>query len=105
MEDVQLRGGRKKCPNFGKEALIVTIFFIPNVVLTISGRKNPKIIPRWALCFDEIVYRSVLAPRNPPCIGKLLVARLHGQITLKPKSQTKEKCDTPGLNRSYIIFV
>ena len=40
-----------------------------------------------------------LVPQNLPC---LLVARLHEEIILKSMSQTKEKCDSHNLSRSYL---
>ena len=57
------------------------------------------------VCFWRNVYRSALVPRNLLCLEKFLVARLHEEITLKSMSQTKEKCDSLVLSRSYLWMV
>ena len=51
------------------------------------------------------VYRSALVPRTLPWFEKFLVVRLHEEITLKPMSQTKEKCDSLALSRFYFWMV
>ena len=55
--------------------------------------------------FWRNVYRSALIPRNLPCLEKFLVARLLEEITLKSIPQTKEKCDSLVLSRSYLWMV
>ena len=57
------------------------------------------------VCFWRNVHRSALVPRNLFCLEKFLVARLHEEITLKSMSQTKEKCDSLVLSRSYLWMV
>ena len=57
------------------------------------------------VCFWWNLYRSALVPRNLPCLEKFLVARLHEEITLKYMFQTKQKCDSLVLNRSYLWMV
>ena len=43
---------QKKCPNFGKKALIVQVkFTIQNIALRVSRRKNSESIPYGAFCF------------------------------------------------------
>ena len=55
------------------------------------------------MCFWRNDYRSVLILQNLPCLEKFLVARLHWEITLKKfVSQTKGKCDSLVLSRSYL---
>ena len=57
------------------------------------------------VCFWRNVFRSAPVPRNLLCLEKFLVARLHEEITLKSMSQTKEKCDSLVLSRSYLWMV
>ena len=54
------------------------------------------------VCFWRNIYQSTLFPRNLPCLEKILVARLHKEITLKSMTQTKEKCDSLVLSGSYL---
>ena len=100
---------RKKCP-WKKSPDCVHLwvkFCIRNVVLTVSWRKNSKIfLSRVFLsCFWRNVCRSVLVPWNLLCLEKFLVARLHEEIILKSMSQTKKKCDSLVLSRSYLWMV
>ena len=76
--------------------------------LTVSWRKKLQNVSQQGLsfvCFWRNVYRSALVPRNLLCLEKFLVARLHEEITLKSMSQTKEKCDSLVLSRSYLWMV
>ena len=79
-------------------------FSIQNVVLTISRRKRAffpagpffrVFLTKWLLkCLNSI---------KPPLPCRFLVARLHWEITLKKSvSQTKRKCDSLVLSRSYL---
>ena len=80
--------------------------FIRNVVLTVSRRKNSKIIPCLFFCmFLTKCLLNCLVPWNLPSFEKFLIARLHGDITLKSMSQTKEKWDSLVLSRSYLWMV
>ena len=81
----------KKCPIFEKKRSdcvhLWVEFFIRNVVLIVRFWRN--------------VYRSALVPWNLPCLEKLLALRLLGEKILKSMSQTKEKCNSHVLSRSY----
>ena len=57
------------------------------------------------VCFWRNDYRSALVPRNLPYLEIFLVARLHEEIALNSMSQTKEKCNSFVLSRSYLWMV
>ena len=76
--------------------------------LTVSWRKKLQNVSQQGLsfvCFWRNVYRSALVPRTLPCLEKFLVARLYEEITLKPMSQIKEKCDSLVLSRFCLWMV
>ena len=98
---------RKKCP-WKKSPDCVHLwikFFIRNVVLTVSWRKNSKIFPSRVFLpcvFDEMFIEVPQFDETSSALKNFWLRACMGEITLKPMSQTKKKCDSLVLSRSYV---